>query len=385
MGFRKLPSRPAFLASFVVHGVKARRTGKGTITGTLSQYGMASLQQRWVRHRLKAELPELLLLLSSLLSAGVALEQALSYTSDACHQSVSKGYLQALHNGVQNGQALSSVGSNVLPAWLLVMMRTAELTGELPRILSSWAVQTLEQQRWIEDLRKKAAYPLLLLLGTSLTMMVISTLVIPQFEHMYLEMGKSVPTGTRTMMAVMHRIPASLVIVVVGILLGAAVVHIPRVASSQAWKQCKNHLPGHRLIVLHRTQRFCLTLALLIDAGLPLLDALISMAEVHRQPWIATASRQVAERVAAGAPLSRCFEGEWDRLLALQIQRAEISGDLADALLKTESVTREEFNRRIERIRTWLEPVLSIAVGVLVGVTMYSLYVPMYTLISDIS
>ncbi len=382
MGFRKPPSHPGLLWARTVQWLSAL-TEPCTHSGR--HFQMPLLHQYWVRQRLQAELPEVLLMLSSLLSAGIAIEQALRYTSDACSHRASKAYLKALRDGVRDGQSLSSVTTEVVPTWLMVMLRTAELTGELSKILTDWSTQTIEQKRWIADIRRKAAYPLLLLVGTFVTMMVIGNVVIPQFEHMYLEMGQPIPSGMRTVMGVWHLVPELMGAVLVISTLWVVAGHIPGVVSSRVWKSCKRHLPGHQLIVLHRTHRFCFTLALLTDAGLPLLDALTAMGNVHRERWLSQVSREIAEQVSTGARLSRCFDGEWDPLLALQIQRAEISGDLSDALLKTEVLTRAEFIRRIERIRTWLEPSLSVAVGLLIGVTMYSLYVPMYTLISDIS
>lgn len=381
MGFRKPTSYPRLIWTRTVQWLSALTEA---FTHSGRHFRMPLLHQYWVRQRLQAELPEVLLMLSSLLSAGIAIEQALSYTSD-CSRRASKVYLQALRAGVRDGQSLSSVAAEVVPTWLMVMLRTAELTGELSKILTDWSTQTIEQKRWMADIRTKAAYPLLLLVGTFVTMMVIGDVVIPQFEHMYLEMGQPVPSGMRTVMGVWHQIPETVGAVLVISALWVVADHIPGVVSSRIWKWCKRHWPGHQLIMLHRTHRFCFILALLTDAGLPLLDALKAMGNVHRERWLSQVSSGIAEQVSTGARLSKCFEGEWDPLLALQIQRAEISGDLSDALLKTEVFTRAEFIRRIERIRAWLEPSLSVAVGLLIGVTMYSLYVPMYTLISDIS
>ncbi|WP_169787896.1 type II secretion system F family protein [Alicyclobacillus ferrooxydans] len=338
-----------------------------------------------MRRRLQTELPEVFVLLSTLLTVGIGIEEAVEYARKVSRGKVSQKYLAELRNAVRDGSPISSVYRDILPAWLTMLLQSAEMTGELPLVFQNWAAQMTEQRRWRSELLKKASYPLVLLAGTVITMVVIGTVVLPQFERMYGAMGLPVPATTLIIASIWGVLPKAVSLTAVLFALLWLATRLWRGQPSAAWNWLCKRLPGTQLIRIHRTYQLSFALALLTEAGVPLLDGVSSLSRTKSKNWLTTAAEQIAKQVTDGATLSQCFRGDYDSMLALQMSRAEVSGDLPDALRKTEIFTRQEFARRVDRLQQWLEPAMSLMIGLLVGGTMFSLYVPMYTLISNVA
>lgn len=357
------------------------RQFQGVAMRTRSMVG--TLRRQTLSVRLQSQLPNAFLMLSSLLNVGIGIEEAVGYVERISKNRTAKAYFTEVLAVIQEGQSLWSAYPEVISPWLRTLIRAAEQAGELAFVLQVWSEQTQLEQRWLKQLAKQMVYPAFLLLGTFLTMMVIGNSVLPRFLQMYEQTGLGAPHYVSVMAALYQHLYLTPLIVLVLTLMVWGMCRLLYVYAPHYWQRLRRHLPGHSALRLHRTYRLSFALSLLITAGVPLMDAAMVLSQSKGTSWLAAAARQIAEQVGHGATLSECFEGDWDEMMHLQVVRAELSGDIADALDKTQTFTREQFIQTMAHLTQWIEPMISLSMGVLVGLTVFSLYVPMYSLVSN--
>jgi general secretion pathway protein F len=125
--------------------------------------------------------------------------------------------------------------------------------------------------------------------------------------------------------------------------------------------------------------RFARTLGFLLEGGLPVLRALDLSAKSVGNKLIETRIAEAGRRVAEGARLSASLEGFPPVLLQL-ISTGEKSGQLIGILSNAANSYEEEFSRRIQKALSFLEPAMILLMGVIVGLIVLAVLLPIFQL-----
>lgn len=145
-------------------------------------------------------------------------------------------------------------------------------------------------------------------------------------------------------------------------------------------------LDGLRRLLV--TERFAYQLAVLLGAGLTLVDAL-QIAERTIPTEVRTRvgdTRPYSEAILAGEVLSRLLarSPHIDRLLVELTEIGERTGDLADSMQRAASLMQQRIEAQLETLSRWLEPCLTVVMGGVVGSTVFSVFGPMYQTIGQL-
>jgi len=327
--------------------------------------------------------------LASMLQAGLPLSQSLSLLMQAPEMSDNSAMVAGIRDRITEGRSLAESlgeGSGRVTAFEQSVVATGERSGRLDDVIHRLA-DFLEEQRQLRDrLISALLYPAVIL-GLSLVVGAgLLFFMLPAFETLLLDSGMPLPPLTRWVMAGSQLAAWLLPIAVLALML--AVGYIRR-----RWHQD----PSYRVQVdqrLHRLPvfksfyavlvnlRFTRTLSMLLQSGLPLLDALQQAGRASGSPWLEALILKEAEQVRHGTTLSEAIARipPLSGTLPGWIRAGEASGDLTGMLEHAAKRSQQTWERRITRSMTLVESGLVIVVGAIVFVLALAIVLPILSL-----
>lgn len=323
--------------------------------------------------------------LHALLGAGLSIVEALETLIDKTSQHHQRAVMLRLVQHLREGDRLSVAMARlpaVFPPLFVGVIQAAESTSNLPSALERY----LEYEGRLSALRHRIAsaaiYPAILMVVGGGVCLFLLGYVVPRFAAVYQGSARALPTASQLLMkwgmfVAEHQAPLMLGLLAT---LGVLAWHIRRLIASAGWWRLFGLLPGAapRLRVLELA-RLYLTLGMLLQGGIALHRALALCTVIMDAP-----GRQRLEaaraRVEDGEPLSRSFEAHGlSTPVALRLLRVgEQSGQLGDMLGRSASFHDQEVARWIERFSKAFEPVLMAAIGLVIGLIVVLLYLPIF-------
>ncbi len=344
-----------------------------------------SLGAGWLQRRRTGErqIQALTQDLAALLKAGIPLERALGIMIEVRNQAGDIRLLSQIREGIQRGQALSVVlaeqGAGFSPFYLN-MIRAAEVSGNLELGLADLALY-LERSR---QLREKALsaliYPIILVLVSAVSLLIILTYVIPQFQQLFADMGQTMPMSTRIVIGsaefLRDRGPWLLLALLLALIAGQR--QLARPETRLAWDGFKLRLPlAGELIRRLEVARFSRSLGTLMKGGVPLLNALTIARDTVNNRLLAQTVGEAADSLKEGKRLADPLQasGLFPPLAIQMIRVGEETGQLETMLLKVADRYDREVESTIQRLLTILEPVLIVGLGVIIAGIIISILV----------
>lgn len=325
--------------------------------------------------------------LAGLLQARVGLVEALQVELRKARAGATRAVLQRLCASLQRGASLSAALAEQpdhFDPLLLASVRASETSGTLLPALQRYLDYRAQLQRVQRTLVAALLYPCTLLGVGLLVLLFLLLYVLPRFAQIFADLGRELPLFSRLLMQLgtaidTHRIGLLALIALAGL---ALVLSLGTPRGRQRWLQRLLRLPGlgTRLDLFARARLFRM-LALLLDSGLPLLQAcrllqgLLSAALDHRL-------QQAARLLQAGHALSQALREQQlvcpvaDSLLAA----GERSGELAQSLHRIADYYDADNSRWLERFMRLFEPLLMLVLGALIGGVVVMMYMPVFEL-----
>lgn len=289
---------------------------------------------------------------------------------------------------LERGESLSeafAANSSSLPPIMINMLIAAEASGSLDLTLERLAENFEKEVEVKEKIKSALAYPLLVALIALLAVVVLLIYVVPVFVEVFEQVGASLPTATRMLLAISGILQQYSLLIVLSLpLLFLAVKYAQRIKSVQAyWDVFLLRLPGLSSITKGVIiSRFVRTLSMLLRSGIPLLESLSIVEKVIENSIAAVEIAGASLRVRAGERIAPAFMKSkiFPRMVASMIATGEESGTLVGVLDKLGSYYDQDVNSTITRLASLLEPVLITVVGVMVGFIALSIYLPLFGL-----
>lgn len=324
--------------------------------------------------------------LATMVEAGIGLSECLDCLARQGSDPRLRALLQDTSEQVQEGKPLSeAMGRHPrsYPASLVAMVRASEHSGSLGKVLRQCSVYLDKDLRLVARMRTALMYPVLLLLVTSGVLMFLLTFVLPKFSVIFASRGAELPVLTTMMLEVSQSIVGYWPLWIAG---GVALAACVRMwARSTPGRRSLDHFivtaPGVRAVsnALYQSRTFR-ALAMLVDARVPLVDAIGIVRDIvpnasYRELWDELEEQiKVGERFAT--PL---FESEFvDESIAQMIDKGDKSGKMGMAFARVADYLEEKYERTIAGAMQFMEPVLLLVIGGLVGVVVISMLLPLF-------
>ena len=334
-----------------------------------------------------AELAFLLTQLSTYLRAGIPLIESIKILEKQSvkpnKKRIYSNIIYELSKGEAFSSALSSQG-NTFPPLLINMVKTAELTGDLPEILDDMR----DYYESIDRTRKEAIsamiYPSILFVFAVCILIFILTYVIPSFVSLFEQQNAELPLVTTIVLSTSGFLVSYKywIIGIVFVLVASFILLYKYVVSFRKTMQTIGmKLPGFgRIIIYREVTVFTKTFASLLNHNVFITDSMAILKTVSNNEVFKEIINESMEHLSKGAKISDAFEDKWAfPIVAYEmLVTGENTGRLPMMMSYVADYYEDLHANLVKRINTFIEPILIILIAVIVGIVVVSVVMPMF-------
>ena len=334
-----------------------------------------------------SELAFLLTQLSTYLKAGIPLIESIrileKQSTKPDKKRIYSNIIYELSKGESFSNALISQGST-FPPLLINMVKTAELTGDLPEILDDMR----DYYESIDKTRKAAIssmiYPSILFIFAICVLVFILMYVIPNFVQLFEQQNAELPGITKMVLAVSSFLTSNKFIilgVLIGLVLGFILLYKYVKPFRKTMQTIAMKLPGFGQIIIYReVAMFTKTFASLLNHNVFITDSMTILSTVSSNEVFKDIINESLEFLSKGAKISDAFEDKWAfPIVAYEmLVTGENTGRLPMMMSYVANYYQDLHANLVKRINTFIEPLLIIFIAVIVGIVVISVVVPMF-------
>jgi len=330
--------------------------------------------------------------LATFIRVGVPITDAIKLLQGASASGAFRAALDDIFNDLEAGEAFSSAIAHhpsVFNELYVDMVRAAEYSGTLDRVLIQVAAYLQRQDTALKKLRSAMIYPAVILVLAVGVCTVLVVFVLPNFVSIFNEFHATLPLPTRVLLAVGMFAQTWRLQIVVGLFVG--IVSILIAMSSRPgrvfWDYLILRLPVIGTIVTYSIiERFTRTLSTMLSAGIPISQTFEVAIASSGNIRFRRALESVKERMMTGDGFSAPLDatGLFAPMMIRMIRVGEETGTLDSSLEQIADFLAEEMDYKVRNMIALMEPSLVIAVGGAVGFVAISVILPMYGLLKAV-
>lgn len=329
--------------------------------------------------------------LGTLLNAGLPLIDALESLAEKAPGGPSRKVLEHLVRQLYEGRSLSQalgLQPRVFPTLYVALVQSSERTGALGDALARYIGYRQRLDLVRQKLVGASVYPLLLLLVGGGVVLFLLGYVVPRFSLVFEGMGTELPWLSQVLMQIglfLHAQQLALGLGSVGAVTALVLLRKHPAVRRWAGRQTRRWPALHQRLLMYELARFYRSLGILLQGGIPILTAM-GMARGLLGSTAAQGLEQASRRVGEGLPLSDALEaGALVTPVSLRLIRAgEQSGNLGEMLERCADFHDQEIGRWVEWFVRLFEPLLMTFIGLLIGLIVILMYMPIFELASSI-
>ena len=327
--------------------------------------------------------------LATLISAGIALQQALGVIADGFESRAMRQQVTELKQDIGAGTSLAAA-LRKKPAHFdplfCSLVEAGELAGALDVMLQRVATYREKTEALKKKIKKAMTYPSAVLLVALGVCSILLIAVVPQFQGVFRSFDAQLPALTLWVIGLSDGLLAHglWLLCVCGVILAGLhhrYKHCP--ALRQRIDRWLLHLPVlGNLLHMSAIARFARTLSTTLAAGVPLLEALNSVASATRNNLHKDAVLRLKQQVATGSPIhvAMAAVGVFPSMAIQMTAIGEESGTLDSMLDQVAAYYESEVDAQVDHLTTLLEPIIMVVLGVMVGGLVIAMYLPIFNL-----
>lgn len=331
--------------------------------------------------------------MAGLLNAGLPLLRSLVVLEDQAEDKKLKAALGQVKTDIEQGQTLSNSMAKhpkVFPPLMVSLVRVGEMGGFLSQSMASAAETYKIEAERTNKIKAATTYPVIVLVIALLGSLGMVTFIVPIFAKMFEGMGSELPLPTQILVTLSNNmgwvLPLLAVLVIGGALWWRTNKHTERVR--RVVDPIKLKLPVFgKLTTKVAVARFGRGLAMMLKAGVPLVQALDIVGEASNNWKIEQAVKAVQDSVKQGKSFSQPLEdsGVFPSIVVQMARVGEESGTLPDMLESIADFYDDEVKTATEQLTSSIEPILIVGIGIIIGGMVVSLYLPIFTIYGEIA
>ena len=331
--------------------------------------------------------------LSTYLKAGIPLADSVRILAKQSKKaSIKKSFFQLVYQ-LLKGESLSdsmAMQDKVYPKLLINMVKTAEMTGDLPSILDDMADYYTSMDQTRKQMKSAMTYPVVVLLIAFGVLIFMLTYLVPQFSAMFEDNGAELPALTKAILATSDFVKNNWYFLLGGILIVVIVF-------SQLYKKVQKFREGVQVLLMHlpvikdiiiynEIANFTKTFASLLNHGVFITDSMEILSKITNNEVMKRIIGTTLENLGKGDSISSAFKGEWAiPVVAYEmIVTGETTGQLGQMMEKVADHFQMLHKNVIDQMKSLVEPILICLLAVVVGIILLSIIQPMFSIYSQI-
>lgn len=317
--------------------------------------------------------------LASLLTAGLQIDVALATLADQADNAKHRGLFSTIRSDVLAGHRFADAlerHPHVFPRVYCATVAAGEQAGSFGTVLTRLAQYLEDRQALRSKLLAAATYPAIVTVIALVIVLFLMSYVVPQVVQVFEQTRQELPWPTQFLLAVSSFLRSYGIWLIGGTaVLGYGLVKLLQVPRIRDWRDrwlLRLPLIG-RIARGVDTARFASTLAMLSEAGVPMLRALAAAQATLVNTEMRVAAADATERVREGVNLARALFATtvFPPVLIRLIEIGETTGELSEMLDRAAKMQSAEVERRATTLATLAEPLLILAMGgVVLGIVL---------------
>ena len=352
---------------------------------------LAQLKERLRRKRV--DLEELIIFcrqMYSLSKAGVPIIRAIGGLAESHRNPYFREVLQDVRSDLEGGQGMAVALNGhpkVFNTLFVSMISVGENTGQLDQAFRQLSVYLELERETRKRIKQATRYPLFVLSAMAVALVVINLFVIPAFSKVFAQFKAELPWATQVLIGTSQFFQDFwwLLALLFGASLYGFFKWIETDAGALKWDQIKLRLPiVGGIFERIALARFTRTFAMMYRAGVPLLQTLsINSASVGNR-YIGQAILAMREGIERGEALTRTASasGLFTPLVLQMMAVGEETGALDDLFVEVADFYEQEVDYDLKQLADAIEPILIVAMGIMVLVLALGVFLPMWDLAS---
>ena len=326
---------------------------------------------------------------ATLMQAGAPLVRCFEIVAEGFAKPAVRQLVRAVRDRVAEGDSFASAlrrHPKHFDALTCSLVHAGEQAGTLDAMLHQIAGYQEKAEALKAKVKKAMTYPAIVVLVAVVVCGVLLVEVVPRFEEVFISFGAELPAFTRWVIALSEFTQTWWLPILTSLAAGVALSRLalkrsPRLQRARDALVLKMPIAGG-IIRMGIVARYARTLSTSFAAGVPLIDALGTVAEAAGNILFEEAILAIREDVSAGTPLSLAM-AEAGRFPAMMVQMAAIgeeAGALDELLAKSAAYYEQQVDDRVDNLTTLMEPLIMSVLGILIGGLIVAMYLPIFQL-----
>jgi len=326
--------------------------------------------------------------LAAMLGGGLHLVRILTSLAGETTNQKFRKILMSVRDAVTGGTSFADALGQfpfVFDKLYVSVVRAGELSGSLPGVLDTLTVYLEKTANLRRKVRGAIAYPSVILAVSLSVVFIMIVKIVPIFENVYARANATLPAPTRTLIWVSGLVRYYTLTVVLLLLLAAVgfYVALQTEQGRYIFDRVKLGFPMFgQLIRKAIMARVCRTLAVLLNSGIPLIEAMETVSRVAGNRVIERALTDATRRMRDGGTIAATLRdtGQFPVMVIQLVATGEESGTLPTMLGKAALYYEQQVDNSVATLSTLIEPVMIVIMGAIAGAVIFALYLPIFTL-----
>ncbi len=325
--------------------------------------------------------------LSTMLKAGVPLVQSFDIVGKGHDNASMEKLLMGIKADIEGGDTLAQAlnkKSLYFDELTCNLVEAGEQAGVLETLLDKIATYKEKTESMKKKIKKALTYPIAVIVVAFVVTTILLIFVVPVFDDMFKSFGADLPAFTKMVVSMSEWMQAWWYVVV-----GIVVATVYTFGYFKKRSKAFNHFLDKTLLkipvvglILNKSAvaRFARTLATMSAAGVPLVEALESVAGACGNIIYTEAVLKMREDVATGQRLQFAMQQVdlWPNMVVQMVAIGEESGAMDSMLLKVADFYDEEVDNLVDNLSSLMEPIIMVILGILVGGLIVAMYLPIF-------
>lgn len=324
----------------------------------------------------------------ALTKSGIPVIRGLTLIADSVRNSVLAAALHEVIEDLESGQPLSAAfahHTDIFSPLYINIVRVGEESGTLEEAFLRLYQYLNSDKVTLNRIKSALFYPALVLVAVGIAITVLMTFVIPKFALIYEKFKLDLPLQTKIIIAVSHFFEHYwwvIIIFVVSLVIGVR-SYIRTDAGKMKWHRNKLKIPRIGDVILRATlARFARAFSMANIAGVPILHGLTITAKAVDNVYMEAKINNIRNDVERGETLTRATKSTqlFTPLVIQMLEVGEETGRLDEMMVEVAEFYEREVAYDVENISKLIEPILTVAMGLIVLLLALGVFLPMWDL-----
>lgn len=325
--------------------------------------------------------------LSAYLKSGIALADAVKILDEQAKKVNEKKAWRAVYYDLSMGDVLSLAmekRGSTFPRLLINMIKTAEMTGNLPETLDDMVEYYSESESTRRQMKSAMMYPTIVSVFAAVVITFILMWVVPQFVDIYADLGSDIPTITKVVISISDFLKNYLIYILLGIII-FIIIYLFLYKNVKAFRKTMQefamHLPVFgNIIKYNEVTIFAKTFANLINHNVFITDSIDVLSKITDNEVYKKLIFDTAKNLTKGDSISKAFKDHWafPNIAYQMLLTGERTGRLGPMMERVSDYYQEQHRTLINQMKALIEPVMIVTLAVIVGGILLAVIIPMY-------